>query len=302
VLMLYLAFAAVSIGFLTHYSAGPYAVLLVAHFLWTRPNQLRWREMARLLALNVLILSTWFGWSIAHSGSRATFGANTYVALDAHRGPVETFEIIAGNLRDTLVPPFMRANDPGRNYELSLATLRNYSFLVYQSNLFLALGSAGWLIAVLQAWKAARRAVDRSLLHFWAWFVPGAVVLGTVVVGERQPWGLAHLDLQPMILLGLVLVAGAWGTISKPLRLLMVLGLSCDFALGVALHFAYEHRLFPLESLYTVGYLNWQIKQDNHLAFIGDHWPSLLFVPEALLLGLVLYRLYRHRADVTQAL
>jgi hypothetical protein len=196
----------------------------------------------------------------------------------------------------------MRANDPGRNYELSLASLRNYSFLVYQSNLFLALGSAGWLIALLQAWKLARRAVDKSLLHFWAWFVAGGVVLGTAVVGERQPWGLAHLDLQPLILLGLILVAAAWQTISKPLRLLTILGLSCDFALGICLHFAYEHRLFPLESPYSVGYLNWQLKQVNHLAFIGDLWPCLWFVAEALLLCLVLYRVYRDRVNATQAI
>jgi hypothetical protein len=109
------------------------------------------------------------------------------------------------------------------------------------------------------------------------------------------------LDLQPVILLGLILVAAAWPTISKPLRLLMFLGLSCDFALGIALHFAYEHWVFPLESVFAAGYFNWRFKQDHQLAFIGDYWPCPLLVAEALLLCLVLYRLCHDRADATQA-
>ena len=295
---LYLAFAALSLGFLTHYSAGPYVVLLAAHYLWRRPPKPRWKEMAGLLTLNVLILSTWFGWSIAHYGSRVTFGSNLSVALDTQHGPVETLQTIAGNLRDTLVPPFLRANDPGGNLEFSLPALHDYSFLVYETNLFLALGSVGWLIAILQASKLARHAANKGLLYFWAWFVAGAVVLGVAAVGERNPWGLAHLDLQPVIWLGLVLVATAWPMISKPLRLLLFLGLSCDFALGVLLHFAYEHWF--LASL-RLGYVNWRLKQDHQLAFVGDDWPSLLFVAEALLLCFILFRLYHDRAGATHA-
>jgi hypothetical protein len=174
--------------------------------------------------------------------------------------------------------------------------------MVYQSNLFLALGSVGWLIAVLQAHKLAQRAVDKSLLYFWAWFMPGAVVLGIGVVGERHRWGLVHLDLQPVVLLGLIVVAAAWPTMSKPLRLLMFLGLSCDFALGVALHFAYEHWLIPLVLVNTVGSFNWEFKQDHQLTFLGDYRPGPPLAVEALLLCLILYRLYHNRADARQSL
>jgi hypothetical protein len=294
--MLHLAFAALSIGLLTHYSAGPYVVLLLAHYLWRRPH--RWKEMAGLLTLNVLILSTWFGWSIAHYGARATLGSNLSVTLDAQHGPAETLQIIVGNFRDTLVPPFLRANDPGGNLKFSLPALHDYSFLVYETNLFLALGSAGWLIAIIQASKLVRRGAEKNLLCFWAWFVGGAVVLGVGVVGERNPWGLTHLDLQPVIMLGLVLVAAAWPAISKPLRLLMLLGLSCDLALGVVLHFAYEHWFL---AVFRAGYVNWRLKQDHQLAFIGDFWPGPLFIAEALLLCLVLYRLYYIRHNPMQA-
>ncbi len=297
-LTLYLAFAALSIGLLTHYSAGPYMILVGTHYLWRHLRQPRWKEMAGLLTLNVLILSTWFGWSIAHYGTQVNLDSNASVAKEARRSPAETLPMIAGNLRDTLLPPFTRANDPGRGLKFSVPALRDYSFMLYQSNFFLALGSAGWLIAILQVFKLARRAVDKTLLHFWAWFVPGAVVLGIGVVGERHTWGLVHLDLQPVILLGLVVIAAAWPTISKPLRVLMILGLGCDFALGVALHFAYEHWLLPLLFVNTVGNFNWGFKQEHQLAFVGDYWPSPLFVAEALLLCLVFYRLYHDRRDL----
>jgi hypothetical protein len=298
-LTLYLAFAALSVGILTHYSAGPYVVLLVAHYLWRRPPQPRWKEMARLLTLNVLILSTWFGWSIARYGARATFGSNLSVALDTQHTPVETLHIIAGNLRDTLVPPFLRGNDPGGNIKFSMPALHDYSFWVYEANLFLALGSAGWLIAVLQAIKLARSGAEKTLLHFWAWFLAGSLVLGVAVVGERNPWGLAHLDLQPVILLGLVLVATAWPTLSKPLRVLMIIGLTCDCALGVVLHLAYEHWYL---ALLRIGYVNWKLKQDYQLVFVGDEWQSLWFAAEALLMCFFLYRLYHSRISPTEVL
>jgi hypothetical protein len=294
---LYLAFAALSIGFLTHYSAGPYVILLGAHYLWRQLRKPRWKEMAGLLVLNVLILSTWFGWSLAHYGSRTTLGSNASVAVEAQHNPVGTLPAIAGNLRDTLVPPFFRSNDPGKGLKFSLPALRDYSFMLYQSNLFLTLGSVGWLIAILQAYKLTKRGGEKSLLYFWAWFVPGAVFLGIGAVGERHQWGLAHLDLQPVILLGLIVVAAAPLSISKPLRVLMYLGMSCDFVLGVALQFAYEHWLVPLLLVHTVGYFNWGFKQKHQLIFIGDYPSGPLLAAEAFLLCLILYRLYHYRAD-----
>lgn len=298
-LSLHFAFAALSIGFLTHYMTGPYVVLLVAHYLWCYCRKPRWKEIAGLLTLNVLILSTWFGWSIVRCGTHVTFASSESVASKAQRGgPVEILQTIGGNLRDTLVPSFLRANDPAGNLKFSMPALHDYSFLVYESNLFLAMGSVGWLIALLQAGKLAWRAADRNWLYFWAWVVAGAVLLGVSVVGEPNPWGHAHLDLQPVIVLGLVLVSAAWQTLATPLRLLLFLGLSWDLAVGVLLHFAYEHWFMVV---YRLGYANWQLKQDHQLTFIGDNWPPLLFVAEALLLCLIFYRLYLGRHDVTQA-
>lgn len=297
-LTLQFAFAALSVGVLTHYSAGPYVVLLAGHYLWHRLTKPNWKEIAVLVAVNVLILSTWFGWSMARYGRHVTFGSNPNAALDVQHGPGEAFKTVTGNLRNTLIPPFLRADNPARGLKFSMPALHDYSFLVYETNLLLAVGSVGWFIALLAAGKLAWRAKAKQLLHFWVWFVVGAVLLGVGLLGERNPWGLAHLDLQPLILLGLVLVASAWSTLSKPLRLLLVLGLGWDFAVGVLLHFAYEHWY---AAVLTASYVNWRLKQDQQLTFIGDGWPALLFIAEALLLALILYRFYQQRTIALEA-
>jgi hypothetical protein len=37
------------------------------------------------------------------------------------------------------------------------------------------------------------------------------------------------------------------------------------------------------------------------LTFIGDGWPALLFIAEALLLALILYRFYQQRTIALEA-
>src|SRR2546423_5736001 len=49
-----------------------------------------------------------------------------------------------------------------------------------------------------------RRSSD---LNFWIGLIVWSVVIGIAVAGEREPLGLAHLTLVPMIALGITLVA-----------------------------------------------------------------------------------------------
>ncbi len=128
-LTLHLAFASLSLGLLTHFSAAPYAVLLVGHYVWCSLPKLCWKEIAGLLGVNVLILATWFGWSIAQYGPQVTFSSNPTAALDLQHGPAEAFKTVAGNLRNTLVPPFLRTNSPaGRPQILPACPSRLFVF------------------------------------------------------------------------------------------------------------------------------------------------------------------------------
>ena len=71
------AFVALSMGVLAHYSAAPYLLFLTLHYLlrlfWKRPH--RFRELATIAVVSGLLLATWFGWSIGVYGAHGTFAA-----------------------------------------------------------------------------------------------------------------------------------------------------------------------------------------------------------------------------------
>ncbi|HWA86505.1 MAG TPA: hypothetical protein VG710_09805, partial [Opitutus sp.] len=80
-------------GLLTHYSAGPYAVMLAAAWLgtaWARRRDLAWwRTTAGICLVGGLVLAVWFGWAVAHYGFAGTFFTNTSVTVPEAHGGVE---------------------------------------------------------------------------------------------------------------------------------------------------------------------------------------------------------------------
>jgi len=75
------AFVALAAGVLVHYSAGPYLVFLALHYLifLFRQRRQSWRELATAAGAGGALLASWFAWSIAVYGARATFLSNTAV-------------------------------------------------------------------------------------------------------------------------------------------------------------------------------------------------------------------------------
>ena len=73
------AFVALGMGFLAHYSVGPYLGFLALHYLlvvfWKRRG--KWQELAWIAGLGTGLLATWFAWSIAVYGVHTTFASNT---------------------------------------------------------------------------------------------------------------------------------------------------------------------------------------------------------------------------------
>ena len=230
------AFLALSAGMLVHYSAGPYAVFFAMHFLlqvfWRRPR--KWREALLVSAVCGLFLATWFGWSIKTFGTRLTFASNTSVT-SSRQYAGHNLEKIAGNLFDTVVPVELR--DPGLlaafDQPNALGKLRDEFFMSYQTNLMLTMGICGGLAAVWLYWRALRkRGANPAERRFWLALVPFSIVLGVASTGERDYFGLAHLTLLPIALLGLTLVAGTvpW---SRALGMVVLCGCLVDFAGGV---------------------------------------------------------------------
>jgi hypothetical protein len=246
--------ALIGAALITHYSAGPYAVVLVAAWLalgWARRRDPAWwRETALAALIGALVLAAWFGWSLAIYGAGGTLLSNSSVTtVDATPG--SQIAKIALNLRDTLVPHFLRTFDQSLIAQSSpWGWWHDWFFQSYQLNLLFACGSVAWL-AILRELGRARRGATPAARRFWTVFVLAIFLLGVGTHGARDLWGLAHICLQPLILLGLAFLGARWAELGRGWRLALVAGAVVDLLAGVALHFAVQN--YALDRLLTPG-------------------------------------------------
>jgi len=314
---LVLGFLLLAAAFLAHYSAGPYLVALIPAYFWWRRWQWRTQafgsDTAACALAGAALLATWFIWAIANYGVHGAFLTNTSVAESTVHSWASFAQEKSFNLFSTLIPHPFRAVDYGFIAQTSrLGFARDYIFLLYQVNLPLMFGSFGgaallWLLG--QAWHEDKR--DSALLPwtFWAWFTGCTIVLGTAANGGIDHWGVAHLCLQSLLVLGLAFLAAHFDELPRLLRAAFVIGLMVDFILGVGLQFYFENLHHSRVSFMhdagrtlaaTYGLcteMNLEAKYLNRIDFVGD-WPiarPLLVASLACLLGLVLVQLCRAR-------
>jgi hypothetical protein len=238
------AFLALSAGVLTHYSAGPYLLILTVHYLFTafRRRGVKLPELGAIAGLCGVLLFTWFGWSLAVYGTHTTVASNTTVT-SSQQYPGSTLEKISGNLFDTTVPAILR--DPSAlslfNQPNPEGALRDNVFIVYQANLLFGMGALGGPLVLLLLLGVLRgRDGGGAQRSFWLLLIPSAVLLGIAVVGERDLNGSAHLTLLPMEMIGL-----AWLTVNFRSRRwvawIVLAGALVDFPLGVLLNARVEN-------------------------------------------------------------
>ncbi len=296
-------------GLLAHYSVGPYVVLLTGGWLvqsWRRrADPLWWRATLAAGLVGAAVLATWFAWSLRHYGSGGTLLANTTV-LAADSSFTGQLSRIALNLRDTIVPHHLRDLDRALIAQKGTwGALRDSCFQLYQVNLLFAFGSAAWLVLGAQlarAWRSTPSLPRRA----WAAFIAGAVFLGVAVHGARDTWGLTHICLQPLVLLGLAFLAAAWPQLSRGWRTLLIAGAAVDFVFGIALHFAVQHLAFERwggpaafaawqSNASESAVMNMAAKLQHQLRFFGDALAAPSSVIVAFLLALLSCALWRAR-------
>jgi hypothetical protein len=300
--------ASLAAGLLAHYSAGPYLVVLAVAWLGLNRTRWRdpatWRQAAQLSLVGGAILATWFAWSLAVYGTDTTFLSNSSVALPEARQGHQLLKV-ALNLRDTLIPHFLRTVDPQLIAQRSpWGYARDWCFQFYQVNLLLMFGSVAWLGLGRELGRTGRDAPARSR-WFWLWFAGGAGVLGVAVHGARDHWGLAHICLQTLLVLGLAALAARWPAIGRGWRRALAAGAIIDFILGIALHFGVQSYAFdrwfapgqpPLDLLRSYSdsaLMNLHGKLFHHLRFLSDAFPGsggLVLALLAVILTLALFR------------
>lgn len=306
--------AALAAALLTHYSAGPYAVVIAAAWLvrgWPRRGDAAWwRETGLAAAVGAAVLATWFAWSLRTYGGTGTFLTNTSVTEKAPDLATH-LEGIALNLRDTVVPHFLRSVDYGFIAQSSSwGWWRDWFFLLYQVNLLFACGSLAWLVLGV---VLLRRGAALSPAHRLGWSaaIAATVFLGIAVHGARDTWGLAHICLQPLVLAGLAVLAAHWDGLGTGWRRVVVAGAALDAVLGLALQFGAQSFLLDqwlapgrpaaatMASYSAIANLNLRAKLQNQWAFFGDGFAAqenLILMTLAALLGLALWRAARRAA------
>lgn len=256
---------ALAAGLLTHYSAAPYAIILA--IAWFIRGSRTWDRLrfykATLAAVGAgtVLLGTWLGWSIATYGFVETFSTNTTITASESTA-VAQLKRVGLNLRDTIVPHFLRSPDPGLITQSSAwGSWRDWFFQSYQLNLVFAFGSVGWYILIREGWRAARA---QRLMAGLSWMacIAAVTLLAIAAHGARDEWGLAHVCLQPLVLFGLAFLASRWNQLRRPWHLVLIGGMALDFGAGILLHFSVQNfmldrwltpELPPLEVITSYG-------------------------------------------------
>jgi hypothetical protein len=306
--------ACLATGLLAHYSAGPAAVVLALAWLalvWPRRRDPAWwRATFAAAAIGALILTTWFAWSVVQYGPAGTFLSSSSIQSPDARTGNQPLKILL-NLRDTLVPHFLRPLDTAliaqRNF---WGSVRDWFFQIYQLNLVFAFGSVAGFALIREAGRAYRTA-ESATRRGWTLALVSLVLLSVAVQGERDTWGLTHICLQSFVLLGLAFLAARWHGMSRPWRIALIVGAAFDFLAGIALHFAGQS--FALDrwfapagtdpaATYTgyngVALMNLAAKIQHRLAFVADLSPAPPALALALLAAILALMLARARATV----
>jgi hypothetical protein len=233
------AFVSFAAAIVVHYSAGPYVVFVTLHYVlwlfWRRPQ--KWKEFAAITATSMLLLATWFAWALATYG-QSTFSSISNVSPGQEPQSIDAGKV-AGNLIDSIVPSLLRDRSlmDGLQQPNALGRLRDIVFMFYQPNVLFGMGIMGgpvvlWLL-IRRFRRQSRRAWNEKA--FWCGFVLCVLILGTAVVGTREPRGVAHGTLLSLEMIGLILLASAINR-RKAITVLVLAGSLVDFSLGVLLH------------------------------------------------------------------
>jgi hypothetical protein len=282
----------------THYSAGPYVVVLAGAWIALGFKR-RWqRGFLRLTLLSAAagacMLAPWFLWSIHRFGVHRTFLSNTTVSM-MQRAPGNPLVNMVLNFRDSLIPIQLRGfHGTLFKQDSSWGALRDDFFLIYQLNPLLALGCVGWLVVVVQAVKVAR-ASARPDVVFWTASLAAIVVLSFATYGDRDHYGIGHICLQSTVLAGVAFLASRWGSLTRGWRAALVTGCVFDAVFGIALQLGVEDFAFdrwltpgrPFEAVFRsysgVTQINLQWKIVAHVTYFADILPA----PPALVLALM---------------
>lgn len=265
-------------GMLTHYSAGPYAVLLGIHYvgfvLWKREH--RWREFLLSFCSSLAIFCTWIAWSLSNYGVRGTFLNNPSV-IDSKRfsmigNLLKTFK----NIYYTVFPHFLTGQtDVGIRQTSLIGYVRDFDFLMYQTNLYFTFGLIGLPLILFFLYRNNRNILSlkswTSQQFFWIYMLVLSFFFGIAVHGGYGVYGLMHICSQPLVMLGVVYLAVNFRLLqSTGVKMTVAMVVMVDAVFGIFLHFYVQSFSREIGSLAERAGHNLSLKITYKLAFFAD--------------------------------
>ncbi len=250
------AFVSLAAGLLVHYSAGPYCVFFALHYLLVvfRTRPAKWKELAAIAAACGFLLLTWFGWSLAVYGVKPTLASNTSITPQMqYQG--SNLAKIAGNVLDSIVPRIAYTPSQVHLFDqpYTPGMVRDNIFLFYQTNLIFSMGLIGGPLVVwfvIAAFRSGKGLGGER--NFWLMLIGFSLLIGLAVVGERDYFGVAHLTLVPLELLGITLLSARFFS-RRLVASLIIAGCAIDFSLGIFFHVRIQHLENTARHTYFTG-------------------------------------------------
>lgn len=345
-----LSFALFAAGIMVHYVTAPYAWFCALHYVccvWRKRGRKLVEPILAVLAV-AIVIAPWFWWAIGTYGWGTWQKANATLRYFRKFTPYQNFIRIGHNIINTYIPHPLRIHLGIIQQPSPLGYLRDYCFLIYQTNGIFAMGSVGAFLiifllhrrlrfpdragrrsqlcimlaaalaflvtsefkpvsevvfelfpthlllliatiavallagAIYRAW-CARQVHERRAVWFWRLWIFLVPLMGISLVDYEQAPGFAHIFLQPVVIMGLVLL-GTWrgNGVSLAVRVALAIGMAVDFVLGIGLQFYLQSFVFgppgtrgqvtQTHGLLLSAIHNWQTKEAAGLVFWGDHF------------------------------
>jgi hypothetical protein len=214
------------------------------------------RADAIAAAAAMAVFLPWIGWALFMFGPAGTFATSTAVVDAAIYTPAGNLLKVLLNLRDTLVPSFLRPETDLvallQSQPSQIGRLRDLFFLPYQVNFPAAIGVVGAWATPLAVGLLRRRLGGWAEQAFWATVVGLGFVLGVAAHGGRDENGLAHICLHPLMIMGAAVLAGVLPWLPRSLRIVVICGWAFDYLMGTMLQAWVQSLRFTLGSLRAV--------------------------------------------------
>ena len=306
---IYTAFALLSCGQLTHYSAVIYLVAILFDYLVI--TMLNFKKSFKALIITgiitIVILSGWYGWSLKAYGAKDTFQSNTTYMDMKDKTLFDNINRDWLNLRNSIVPYFIypelqsvnglfiQNSKEGFYYDTIMAFYSDSltGNLTFSLTIFLI----SWLILKpLKFIKSLKENYKKQKYLnfimqdkiFWAFFAIISFTVG-IHVNPYQICGCMHVTHQPlMILLICVAIKGLEQIKTKLLKALIICGIFIEGIIVTGSQVIFKIPEDFSEMIYSrIFYGNYYYKVSNKLNFMYDKFADMKLIFDFYILGIM---------------